>query len=60
MTNDTKFQVWINDNILIGHLIGYTLDEATEYKEEYAHKVFDEDVKDEDISLCEVPLNYTV
>ena len=60
MADDTKFQVWVNDNVLIGHLIGYTLDEARAYKEEYTHKVFDECVMDKDISLCEVPLNYTV
>ena len=55
---DIKFQVWVNDNILIGHLIGYTKDEARAYKEEYAHKVFDEDIKDKDISLCCISPNY--
>ena len=54
----TKFQVWVHDSTLIGHLEGYTRTEAEEYKLEYARKVWDQDLENEDVSLCEIPENY--
>ena len=54
----TKFQVWVNDSELIGHLIGYTEEEAEEYKLEYAQKIWNTNLNESDVSLCEIEHDY--
>ena len=53
-----KFQVWVNDSELIGHLTDYTEEEAKEYKLEYAQSIWDSDLNESDVSLCEIEPDY--
>jgi len=53
-----KYQVWLNDSLLVGHLIGYTHEAALARMGDYARNVWDDDITNDEVSLCEIPLNY--
>lgn len=58
---ETKYQVWIRDAHLAGHIIvddGDTEDDVIEFARSYARDVWDKDVVDNDVSVCEIPSAY--
>ena len=54
-----KYQVWIRDTHLAGHILcgddeTATIDDAMDY----ARRVWDKDVIRDDVSICEIPSTY--
>ena len=54
-----KYQVWVNDSKLIGHILcddtdTVTIDDAIDY----ARRVWDQNITDAAVSICEIPMSY--
>ena len=54
-----KYQVWFDDSKLIGHILCddndiVTIDDAVDY----AQRVWADDVTDDMVSVCEIPMSY--
>ena len=54
-----KYQIWVYDSKLAGHILcedneTVDMDDATDY----ARRVWDDDIKECDVSICEISLGY--
>ena len=57
----TKYQVWIRDSHLAGHIIVDCSDpevNVLESARRYARDTWDKDVVDNDVSVCRIPSTY--
>lgn len=61
MIRTRKYQVWINDSELAGHIIVPTTDtekQVIEQAREYAKETWDTNTPNSDVSVCEIPDSY--